>query len=385
MVSEDREFVLASSDNSADKSAGKTGRQWATQQFVRAETLRAAGDAAAAEPLYRQIVKKHPGHVAAMRGCADALEALGRKKRAAKMREKADASQSADHCAVAEKMYLAGDYAKALKCYRLAIALTPDLGEAVWGAADCLASLGRNKSAIKWYRRYLEIEPDEPEALHMLASLGVGAPPDRASDDYVTAYFDRFAADFDDMLVNQLEYRIPQQIVGVMDKTLGAGRTDLTILDLGCGTGLCGVALKGRSSAIDGVDLSPKMLARARQRRIYRTLVEADLCTHLADTPERYELVVSGDVLIYLGSLDAVMDGIARVLQPGGTAIFSLESHKGKGFRLTESGRYAHSRRYVRKIAAEAGLAEQAVTRQTARLEYGEPVAGDIWVFSAAG
>ena len=48
MVSEDREFVLASSDNSADKSAGKTGRQWATQQFVRAETLRAAGDAAAA-------------------------------------------------------------------------------------------------------------------------------------------------------------------------------------------------------------------------------------------------------------------------------------------------------------------------------------------------
>ena len=237
---------MASSGKSAGKSAAR---------FAQAEKLLAAGDAAAAEPLYRQILKKRPGHVAAMRGCANALEALGRKKRAAKMRERADARQAADHCAVAEKMYLAGDYAKALKCYRLAIALTPELGEAVWGAADCLASLGRNKSAIKWYRRYLEIEPDEPEALHMLASLGVGEAPDRASDDYVTAYFDRFAADFDDMLVNQLEYRIPQLIVGVMDEALGAGRTGLTILDLGCGTGLCGVALKGRVSAIDGIDI----------------------------------------------------------------------------------------------------------------------------------
>jgi predicted TPR repeat methyltransferase len=365
---------------SAGKSGNEAARQ-AAQQFSQAENLRAAGEDRAAEPIYRQILKKHPGHIAAMRGCAEALDAMGRRQRAIKMRQKADEKESETHCAVAEKAYLVGGYEKALKCYAQALALTPELGEAVWGVADCHASLGRNKQAIEWYQRYLEIEPDEPEALHMLASLGVGEAPDRASDDYVTTYFDRFAADFDEMLVNQLEYRVPELIVGAVDGAMGADSRNLTVLDVGCGTGLCGVALKGRVAAIDGIDLSPKMLSQARRRRLYRDLFEADLCAHLAETEARYDLLVSGDVLIYLGSLDVVMAGIARVLEPGGTAIFSLESRKGSGFKLTESGRYAHARSYVRHIAAEAGLVEQGVTRQTVRLEYGEPVLGDLWVF----
>jgi predicted TPR repeat methyltransferase len=375
---------------SSGKAAVKSGREptrRAAQLFARAENLRTAGDVRAAEPIYRQILDQQPGHVAAMRGCAEALDAVGRKKRASNMRQKADEKESENHCTVAEKAYLVGGYEKALKYYAQALSLTPELGEAVWGTADCHASLGRNKTAIKWYQRYLEIEPDEPEALHMLASLGVGEAPDRASDEYVTTYFDRFAADFDEMLVNQLEYRVPELIVDAVDKALGAERDDLTVLDVGCGTGLCGVALKervqkGRIAAIDGIDLSPKMLSQAWRRRLYRDLIEADLCAHLAGTLARYDLVVSGDVLIYLGSLDVVMAGIARVLQAGGTAIFSLESRKGSGFKLTESGRYAHSRSYVRHIAAEAGLVEQCVTRQIVRLEYGEPVRGDLWVFT---
>ena len=376
---------MASSSKATVKS-GKEAAPQAAQQFAQAENLRAVGDARAAEPIYRQFLKIHPDHVAAMRGCAEALDAMGRKKRASAMRQKADTKESETYCAVAEKAYLAGGYEKALKCYAQALVLTPELGEAVWGTADCHASMGRNKTAIKWYQRYLEIEPDEPEALHMLASLGVGEAPDRASDDYVTTYFDRFAADFDEMLVKQLEYRVPELIVAAVDEALGAERGDLTVLDVGCGTGLCGVALTGRTqrgriTAIDGIDLSPKMLSQARRRRLYRELIEADLCAYLAETPAQYDLVVSGDVLIYLGSLDVVMAGIARVLEAGGTAVFSLETRKGAGFKLTESGRYAHSRSYVRHIAAEAGLVEQGVTRQTVRLEYGEPVLGDLWVF----
>ena len=73
--------------------------------------------------------------------------------------------------------------------------------------------------------------------------------------------------------------------------------------------------------------------------------------------------------------------GTLRQKKAGGTAIFSLETRKGSGFKLTESGRYAHSRSYVRHVAAEAGLVELGVTRQTVRLEYGEPVLGDLWVF----
>ena len=318
-----------------------------------------------------------------MRGCTKALDAMGQVRKAERMRQKADDTESANHCAVAEKAYLAGRYAVALKCYKSALVLTPELGEAVWGTADCHASLGRKKTAIKWYRRYLEIEPDEPEALHMLASLGAEKAPDRASDGYVSTYFDRFAEDFDNMLVKELEYCGPQLIVDAVNKTLGAERGDLEILDLGCGTGLCGVSFKGRAALIDGVDLSAKMLKQARKRRLYNGLIEGDLGEHLAATSARYDLVMSGDVLIYLGSLDALMKGIARVLRKGGIAVFTLEARKGSGFKLTVSGRYAHARSYVREVAKKAGLTEGSVKSAVIRLEYGKPVKGDVWVFSA--
>lgn len=49
------------------------------------------------------------------------------------------------------------------------------------------------------------------------------------------------------------------------------------VADLGCGTGRTGEWLRSRVDAIDGVDLTREMLARARERGVYRTLREADV------------------------------------------------------------------------------------------------------------
>ncbi len=353
------------------------------RRIARAEQLSAAGDHRAALGAYRDLLQERPDDAGLMRRCAAAMLVSGQRKRAAKMMRKADEAESATLCEQAEKSYMDGDYEAALGLYERAHALTAELGEAVWGIADCHASLGRNETAIGWYRRYLEIEPDEPEALHMLASLGVGEPPERASDDYVETYFDRFAPDFDEMLVNQLEYQVPARIADAAESILGPDLSRLSVLDVGCGTGLCGAAFDGRIRRIDGIDLSGKMLAEARRRKIYRRLKRADIEDHLAEIGDRYDLIVSGDVLVYLGALEKVLEGFARALSPGGVAVFSLEALKGRGYRLTESGRYAHARDYVRKTAAAAGLVERSVNQITARLEYGEPVRGDLWVFGA--
>src|SRR5579884_3907220 len=51
------------------------------------------------------------------------------------------------------------------------------------------------------------------------------------------------------------------------------------VLDLACGTGRVGAWLRARSAAtIDGVDLTPEMLERARRRDVYRGLSVADVC-----------------------------------------------------------------------------------------------------------
>jgi SAM-dependent methyltransferase len=90
------------------------------------------------------------------------------------------------------------------------------------------------------------------------------------------------------------------------------------VADLGCGTGRTGAWLAGRGvSAIDGVDLTPEMLARARERGVYRELVEADVAeTGLG--ADAYDLVVTSLVDEHLADLRPLYAEAARVAKPGG-------------------------------------------------------------------
>ena len=85
-------------------------------------------------------------------------------------------------------------------------------------------------------------------------------------------------------------------------------------------------------------------------------------------------------MLGYFGALSAVFRGVARIMGEGSLFAFSVEAHEGRGSRLTESGRYVHSRRYIQLLTGAAGLRAVSLTDETLRHEYGEPVTGDIWV-----
>ncbi|MFC7554202.1 class I SAM-dependent DNA methyltransferase [Pseudoroseomonas wenyumeiae] len=76
---------------------------------------------------------------------------------------------------------------------------------------------------------------------------------------------------------------------------------------------------------LEGVDLSPRMLAAARARGIYDALHEADLLDVLPARPGHWGLVAAADVLNYLGDLSAALPAMAAALAPGGLAAFSLE------------------------------------------------------------
>ena len=61
--------------------------------------------------------------------------------------------------------------------------------------------------------------------------------------------------------MQRLDYRLPQIIA---DKL---GPLEGHIIDLGCGTGLTGVALKNPRNSLTGIDISPAMLEKAREKR----------------------------------------------------------------------------------------------------------------------
>ena len=327
------------------------------------------------------MLRRQPRHLKALAGRAAALESLGHDDEAEKLRRRTCMVEAEDLCVIGHAAMFHGRSDAAVACYRRSIALDPTLTEPVWGMAEALCVKGRRADAVRWYRRLRALDPGSAEARHMLAALGAGKPPKRASDGYVAGYFDRFADYFDRQLADQLDYRVPDLLLAAIDAARPPLPQAASVLDLGCGTGLAVAALRPRVRRLDGVDLSPAMLEKARERGIYASLRRAEMTAHLAATPRRYDLVICADALVYLGALDGVMKGVARVLRPGGLFACSTEWRRGADAVLTASGRYAHGRPAVRRAAARAGLVEQSARNATLRTEYARPVTGTIWLF----
>jgi SAM-dependent methyltransferase len=104
-------------------------------------------------------------------------------------------------------------------------------------------------------------------------------------------------------------------------EALESVRWEGEVADLGCGTGRTGAWLAERGvEAIDGVDLTPEMLAVARERGVHRKLVEADVtATGLDD--EHYDLVVTSLVDEHLADLRPLYAEAYRLAKPGATYV----------------------------------------------------------------
>ncbi|HYN79320.1 MAG TPA: tetratricopeptide repeat protein [Lamprocystis sp. (in: g-proteobacteria)] len=238
--------------------------------------------------------------------------------------------------------------------------------------------LGCLDEAAAVFRDWLAIEPDNPRALHHLAACTGVAVPVRASDAYVQSVFDAFSQRFDSRLAS-LEYRAPTLVGEAVGGCIGAPTANLGVLDVGCGTGLCAPLLRPFAARLEGVDLSAGMLGQADRRGLYDALHRAELTAFMDAHPNRFDLVVSADTLVYFGAISAALCAAARTLRAGGHLCFTVEAlaeDATTDYRLCHHGRYAHSRGYVATALGEAGLVLLDIKRESLRHEGGEPVAG---------
>ncbi len=273
---------------------------------------------------------------------------------------------------------------EALAAYREAARLLPESGIFFLHVGMSLFRLGRLEEAARAYRHCLELSPNNPRALHLLAACGGQAVPARASSDYVRAEFDGFAANFDAILA-RLEYRGPTLVGEAVTALLGSHHAGVTVLDAGCGTGLCGPVLRAHAATLVGVDLSASMVALARRRGLYDSLVVGDLVEFLCQNSQSFDLVVSADTLIYFGELGDVAAAVVKALRPGGSFVFTLERSEeddaALGYRLQPHGRYSHARAYVERVLANAGFVNCDLGEVTIRKESRRWVPG--WLVSA--
>jgi len=258
--------------------------------------------------------------------------------------------------------------------YERALALNPALPQTWLNQGGIHKGAGRVDDARAAYRQALAHGAEPALVQFYLAALDGDGVPAQAPRSYVQGLFDDYADDFDTHLVNVLRYRGHERLVEVLQRA-APGRRFRRALDLGCGTGLCGLLLQPLAASVDGVDLSRRMLEQAERRGVYQRLVLADVTEHLTGTEERYDLIAAADVFTYLGNLDAVIGAAHRVLEPGGVLCFSVEcAADDVDFVLRDSLRYAHSLRHVQAVAQRHALTVAACERQPMREDQRQPI-----------
>jgi predicted TPR repeat methyltransferase len=262
------------------------------------------------------------------------------------------------------------------------LAAAPESEALLHQVARLQTRLDRRADALITYRRLLALRPDHAEARHMVAVLA-GEAPEKANEAYVAALFDAFADSFDEKLVGWLDYRAPQHVAGAVRAALGAEAAVMRAIDLGCGTGLLAPELRGLVRRLDGIDLSPKMIDKARARRLYDDLVVGEIVAALQKRKGAYDLVAAADVLSYFGDLRVLFEAVHDGLQDGGLFVATVEKGSGARYQAGKTGRYQHGEAYLRKRAAEAGFVVLSLDEIELRKEENKPVFGYVFVLRA--
>jgi predicted TPR repeat methyltransferase len=152
-------------------------------------------------------------------------------------------------------------------------------------------------------------------------------------------------------------------------------------IDLGCGTGLAAAAFANGVDHFIGVDLSPRMIERARATGLYDELEVADMLQGLrARGDTSADLILAADAMVYVAELAPVLTEAARVLAPGGLLAFTTETHDGEGVVIGQGLRYAHAAAYLRAAVESAGLKLLLLEDRSARNEDNAPVPGLVAV-----
>lgn len=241
--------------------------------------------------------------------------------------------------------------------------------------AWCLLKQDKRNEAVDVLRQWVKRAPNDSTAQHLLTAYSQEAVPRRAPDDFVRKTFDDSADYFDTLLRDTLHYCAPEVLLGALQPSLPL--SEASVCDFGCGTGLCAPLLRPLAKSLVGVDLSGRMIEKARALSLYDALTVAEGTAFLLAATHAYDLIFAADTLEYFGALDELMKAAFAALRGTGIIAFTVEKqpdNQGSGFDLGDTGRYRHSGAYVLTQLSEAGFVNVKLSEATVRIEAGRAV-----------
>jgi predicted TPR repeat methyltransferase len=288
----------------------------------------------------------------------------------------------------ARDLQLKGDLEAAADLLLQATDLAPNFASAWFTLGEIRQQLHQYEAAVAAFRRARAADPDDHHGAG-LRLMRLGAEPlSGMSPVYVQTLFDQYAPRFEAALVDDLGYRGPALLFKAVLSVRAAARKPAFFkraMDLGCGTGLAAVAFAREVDRFIGIDLSPRMIERARATGLYAELEIADMTQGLHGKPdESADLILAADAMVYVSDLAPVLREAKRVLATGGLLAFTVETHAGEGVMIGEGLRYAHSAAYVRAQIEAAGLTLSLLEDLSARNEDNVPAPGLVAVATKA-
>lgn len=284
--------------------------------------------------------------------------------------------------------------------------------------------------ALQQYEELSQI-PDNFHAKTKYSVLtGEGSCAKRGDPNYIREVFDYLAPSFESKLVDHLEYRAPWLLHKLLGDSLQtpSPSNDWRIMDLGCGSGLCGkvfsqysighsalVSLEevcqSKEAAFIGVDLSPKMIEIAAELNTYNCL----LCDDVFDVLNKLlslqpsaslDLVIAADTFIYVGGLGEMFHLINQTLRNDGYFAFSTEdlddsrmkvateldngiisdeydipgAVPGWGVQLLRSARFGHSHQYISQLSDKFNFKIVQHEKSILRREEGDVISGNMYI-----
>lgn len=344
--------------------------------------LKQAGQAAAAASCYQKAILINENFADAHSNLGVILKSEGHILRAIDCYKRAldiDPTLGETYNNLANAYQEIGELSEAVEAYLQASDRLPESDTVHYNVGMLLDRQGQSEDALAHLRRALEINPKRSDAKHLVAALE-GRTTLTAPQDYVRKLFDDYAPRFEAHLVGDLQYQTHVEMIDLLNRHRRDRRFSRA-LDLGCGTGLAGAAVRDFVDHLIGVDLSEKMLRQAELKGVYESLTASDIGSYLEEHPDPADLVLASDVFVYIGALDDTVALVAQRLSPRGLFAFSVEAEvPNASWVLRPSGRYGHGDAYISSLMEENGLLIVDKLRTVLRKDRGKPIDGIIYL-----
>jgi predicted TPR repeat methyltransferase len=139
------------------------------------------------------------------------------------------------------------------------------------------------------------------------------------------ALYRDWAATYEDDFIAPRGYTYHLSVVELFAQA--GPNADAPVLDVGCGTGIVGVALRDAGfDVVDGIDLSPEMLEQAATKRVYRSLIEVDVTQPMSFDDDAFGGVTSVGTFTHGHLGPEPLHELVRVTQPGGVLAIGINA-----------------------------------------------------------